>query len=223
MNSEQQLLWPTLASSQRAAKSSVKRCVDVVGTLLLLLMLLPILVTIAVLVRVSSAGPILFRQQRAGKDGAIFEMYKFRTMFSNSDPAIHQAYSRDVINGEAKRIDGAFKLTRDPRVTPIGRFLRRSSLDELPQLLNVLKGEMSLVGPRPPILYEVELYTPRDYRRLCVTPGMTGLWQVSGRSELSFQQMIDLDLAYIESWSIWTDLQILLKTPVVVVTGRGAH
>ena len=152
----------------------------------------------------------------------MFCLYKFRTMFANNDQAIHQAYYRALINGEAKPLDGTFKLTYDPRITPIGRFLRRFSLDELPQLLNVLKGDMSLVGPRPPIPYEVELYRPRERSRLSVIPGITGLWQVSGRNSLNFQQMIDLDLAYIERWSLWLDIQILARTVFVVATGRGA-
>ena len=212
----------TIGPSRRAVQLVAKRGIDVAGATVLLLILLPLLLTIGVLVRVSSPGPILFRQRRVGKDGREFCMYKFRTMLPNSDASIHQAYYRALINGEAEPISGTFKLRHDPRVTPIGRILRRSSLDELPQLFNILKGDMSLVGPRPPIPYEVELYGPRERSRLSVTPGVTGLWQVSGRNALNFHQMIDLDLSYIERWSVWLDLVILFRTCVVVITGRGA-
>jgi lipopolysaccharide/colanic/teichoic acid biosynthesis glycosyltransferase len=150
-------------------------------------------------------------------------MYKFRSMYSNNDDSQHQAYYRSLIAGTAQSEGGSFKLTADPRITPLGRILRRSSLDELPQLINVLRGEMSLVGPRPPLAYEVELYDERALQRLTVTPGITGLWQVSGRSKLNFQQMIDLDLTYISTWSLWLDLRILLRTPFVVVAVMGAH
>jgi lipopolysaccharide/colanic/teichoic acid biosynthesis glycosyltransferase len=211
------------ALSRASATSLVlKRIVDVVLALVLLLSLLPVIVCIAVAIRLSSPGPVIFRQQRVGKAGRLFWMYKFRTMVTNSDAQIHAAYYRSLVRGEAAPIDGAFKLARDPRVTRVGRFLRRASLDEVPQLVNVLRGEMSLVGPRPPIPYEVELYGVRERQRLTVLPGLTGLWQVSGRSLLSFQEMIDLDLAYIQHWSIWLDLRILLWTPLVVIAGLGA-
>lgn len=200
-----------------------KRAVDVVGSLVLLLLLLPLLVAIVVLIRLSSSGPALFMQERVGKDEHMFRMYKFRTMFANSNSAIHEAYSRALISGAAGAHQGAFKLRSDPRVTPLGRILRALSLDELPQLVNVLKGDMSLVGPRPPLPYEVELYGPRERHRLAVPPGITGLWQVSGRSALNFQQMIQLDLSYIEHWSIWLDLKILLRTPLVVIRRQGAY
>jgi lipopolysaccharide/colanic/teichoic acid biosynthesis glycosyltransferase len=210
------------AEVRTATRLTGKRAMDITGASCLLLVLLPILAIIAVLVRCSSTGPILFRQQRVGKGGRVFCLYKFRTMIDDSDPSSHEAYYRMLVAGCGERIGGVFKLANDPRITPIGRMLRRFSLDELPQLLNVLRGEMSLVGPRPPVPYEVELYGARERQRLSVTPGMTGLWQVSGRNMLSFQQMIDLDLVYIDRWSIWLDLLILLRTPVVVVTGRGA-
>jgi lipopolysaccharide/colanic/teichoic acid biosynthesis glycosyltransferase len=211
------------ALSRASATSLVlKRMIDVVLALVLLLSLLPVIVCIAVAIWLSSPGPVIFRQQRVGKAGRLFWMYKFRTMVTNSDAQIHAAYYRSLVRGEAVPIDGAFKLARDPRVTRVGRFLRRASLDEVPQLVNVLRGEMSLVGPRPPIPYEVELYGVRERQRLTVLPGLTGLWQVSGRSLLSFQEMIDLDLAYIQHWSIWLDLRILLWTPLVVIAGLGA-
>ncbi len=201
---------------------ALKRALDVVAAVVLLLALVPLLLLIASLIRVSSPGPILFTQERVGRNRQPFRMYKFRTMLANGDPDIHRAYFDSLVRGAAEPTNGKFKLGNDPRITPLGRILRRYSLDELPQFCNVLRGEMSLVGPRPAIPYEVELYEQRDMRRLAVTPGMTGLWQVSGRSLLDFDRMVTLDLAYIEQWSIWLDIQILLRTPLVVLTGLGA-
>jgi lipopolysaccharide/colanic/teichoic acid biosynthesis glycosyltransferase len=214
--------WEGARSRSRAAQLILKRIVDVVLALLLLLCLLPVCLLATGAVWISSPGPIVFRQQRAGKDGRLFWMYKFRTMVTNADSQIHAAYYRQLVSGEAAPIDGAFKIARDSRVTRVGRFLRRTSVDEIPQLVNVLTGDMSLVGPRPAISYETELYGPRERRRLQVVPGITGLWQVSGRSSLNFQEMIDLDLAYITHWSIWLDLTILLRTPLAIVMGNGA-
>jgi lipopolysaccharide/colanic/teichoic acid biosynthesis glycosyltransferase len=208
--------------SVRSAQLLIKRSLDVVLALLFLLSLAPVLVLIGLVVWLGSPGPILYHQVRTGKNGRPFRLYKFRTMVANADHRIHAAYYRRLVNREAEPIDGTFKLARDPRITPTGRLLRRFSLDELPQLWNVLKGDMSLVGPRPPIPYEVELYGPRERGRLSVLPGLTGLWQVSGRNCLGFQEMIDLDLAYIERWSIWLDLVIMLRTPLVLVSGEGA-
>jgi lipopolysaccharide/colanic/teichoic acid biosynthesis glycosyltransferase len=195
---------------------------DVVCAIVLLILLAPVLLVIAGLVRLDSPGPVLFRQQRIGAWGRVFVMYKFRTMRQEGDVSIHQAYYADLIRGTAQPRNGLFKLSDDPRITRTGRILRRYSLDELPQLVNILQGHMSLVGPRPPIPYEVDHYGPRERRRLEVTPGLTGLWQVSGRSRLSFQEMIELDLTYIEHWSIWLDLWIMLRTPLVVLGGAGA-
>lgn len=206
----------------RTAQLLVKRGLDVVLALVLLLSLVPAFLLIAAVMWLWSPGPVIFQQVRIGKGGRPFRLYKFRTMACNCDTGIHQTYYRQLVNGDAAPIDGAFKLTRDPRVTPVGRVLRRFSLDELPQLWNVLKGEMSMVGPRPPIPYETDLYSARERRRLAVKPGLTGLWQVSGRNCCSFGEMIDLDLAYIERWSIWVDLVILFRTPLVIATGWGA-
>ncbi len=210
------------ASVRRSRQRWLKRSLDVVITLVLLVLMLPTLLIIAGLVRLSSPGPVLFRQRRIGRDGEAFTLLKFRTMYENSNSAVHESYVRSLIAGTAEAVGDTFKLQRDVRVTRVGRVLRRLSLDELPQLLNVLAGNMSLVGPRPPLPYEVAVYSRRARRRLEVTPGLTGLWQVSGRSNLDFQQMIDLDLAYIERWSMWMDLQILARTPLIVFTGRGA-
>jgi lipopolysaccharide/colanic/teichoic acid biosynthesis glycosyltransferase len=212
--------WRPSASWGSALGRVAKRLLDlgVAGTVLLLL--LPLLAAIALLVRRSSPGPVLFRQQRIGKDGRPFELLKFRTMIVNGDEAIHKAYVSALIKGEAGTHDGVFKLADDPRITAIGRGLRKLSLDELPQLINVLRGEMSLVGPRPPLAYEVELYDERARQRLTVPPGVTGLWQVSGRNKLTFQQMIELDLAYIARWSPWLELAIVARTPLALFTGK---
>jgi lipopolysaccharide/colanic/teichoic acid biosynthesis glycosyltransferase len=199
-----------------------KRLLDVVVASVLVLVLLPLLLAIAVLVRFSSEGPILFRQQRVGRDGRLFTLYKFRTMVHGSDPSAHRAYTRALISGEALATVGTYKLSDDPRITGIGRPLRRSSLDELPQLFNVLQGTMSLVGPRPALPYEVELYSPSDCQRLSATPGMTGLSQVRGRAALRFHESIAWDRAYVDNWSLWLDLKIIWQTPRAVLSGRGA-
>jgi lipopolysaccharide/colanic/teichoic acid biosynthesis glycosyltransferase len=203
----------------------LKRAIDVAGSLALIGALSPVLGACAAAVRLTSPGPVLFRQRRIGRQGQPFEMLKFRTMHQNADQSAHQQYVAQLIAGtaDAHAADGTtvFKLVGDRRITPAGHWLRRLSLDELPQLINVLRGDMSLVGPRPPLPYEVEHYTPRHLQRLDVTPGITGLWQVSGRSRTTFEEMIDLDLAYIERWSVSLDLQILLRTLPVVVFPDG--
>ena len=203
----------------------LKRAIDVAGSLALIGALTPVLGACAAAVRLSSPGPILFRQRRIGRDGQPFEMLKFRTMHQNADQSAHQQYVARLIAGTADAHDAegaaVFKLVGDRRITPAGHWLRRLSLDELPQLINVLRGDMSLVGPRPPLPYEIQHYTPRHLERLAVTPGITGLWQVSGRSRTTFEEMIDLDLAYIERWSVSFDLQILLRTIPVVVFPDG--
>jgi lipopolysaccharide/colanic/teichoic acid biosynthesis glycosyltransferase len=205
---------------------------DVAGSLLLLLLIAPVLAAIALAVRLSSKGPILYRQQRVGQYGKPFTFLKFRSMYVDSDPGVHQRYVMELIAGQAERHgsdksgnnSGFYKLTQDKRITPIGSFLRRSSLDELPQLFNVLKGEMSLVGPRPAIPYEVAAYQTWHRRRLLeVKPGITGLWQVNGRSRISFDDMVRLDLRYAKNWSPWLDLKILWRTPRAVIAGEGAY
>jgi lipopolysaccharide/colanic/teichoic acid biosynthesis glycosyltransferase len=218
-------LEPELQGAQtRAAplQSLVKRTVDVLGALLLLVMLLPAFIALAVLVWTTSPGPILFCQERVGRGGRLFYFYKFRTMVHGSDAAPHRDFYRHLVSGDLGSMRAMYKLTNDPRVTPLGRVLRRLSMDELPQLINVLKGDMSLVGPRPPIPYEVEMYGEREMMRLSVLPGLTGLWQVSGRGAVAFERMIELDLEYIGNWSLGLDLLILLRTPWAVLTGKGA-
>jgi exopolysaccharide biosynthesis polyprenyl glycosylphosphotransferase len=200
-----------------------KRAVDIAVALAGLVAVSPLLLLIALLIKLTSPGPVFFRQKRVGRFGREFVFLKFRSMVVNNDPSIHQKYMRDLIAGKAATADGLFKLN-DPRVTRIGRFLRKSSLDELPQLINVLKGEMSLVGPRPPIPYETEDYKLWHQRRIQqVKPGITGLWQVEGRSRTTFDDMVRLDLHYIEHQSFWLDFKILLKTPLAVLAGSGAR
>lgn len=219
----------TRRSLPRRFSLTVKRAIDLVGSALLLIFLAPLLTVLALLVKVTSEGPVLFRQKRLGHFGKTFQLLKFRSMRVNADPKVHEAYIEQFIKkgrgedgGEVKQ-DGIYKLTRDPRVTSIGRFLRKSSLDELPQLWNVLKGDLSLVGPRPPISYELDRYDSWHRRRILeVKPGVTGLWQVEGRSRTNFDEMVRLDLRYAREWSLWLDIVILIKTPWTVLKGDGA-
>ena len=198
----------------------VKRAFDLCGSLAGLIITAPILAVVAVLIKLTSRGPVLYRQVRVGKMGHLFTLFKFRTMNTDNNPAVHKKYVQSLICGKAPATDGVYKIVNDPRITRIGSFLRKTSLDELPQLFNVLMGDMSLVGPRPPIPYEVEVYQPWHHTRLFVKPGITGLWQVSGWNRTSFSEMVMLDIHYTASFSIWNDLKILVKTPLVMVTGR---
>jgi exopolysaccharide biosynthesis polyprenyl glycosylphosphotransferase len=202
---------------------AAKRALDLLGAATLLVLFSPLLFACAAAIRRTSPGPALFRQKRLGKDGREFLLYKFRTMYDGAGlESIHKVFVAELIrNGSIKR--KSYKMTEDPRITRIGQLLRRLSLDELPQLLNVLKGDMSLVGPRPPLPYELESYKNWHLKRLSVRPGITGLWQVAGRSEVPFDEMVMLDLYYIESWSLWMDVSIALKTLPAVVSGKGAY
>ncbi|HEX2274728.1 MAG TPA: sugar transferase [Acidimicrobiales bacterium] len=194
-------------------RRSIKRTIDVVLASIALVIAGPLMLASAIAIRLRSPGPVLFRQQRIGMDGRPFEMLKFRTMEAGADTRSHERYVTELIRGNGHRPDGAlYKLAGDNRVTRLGRFLRRFSIDETPQLLNVLRGDMSVVGPRPPLAYEVAVYEDWHRRRLEAKPGLTGLWQVSGRSRLTFDQMVRLDLRYIESWSPFLDLRIALRT-----------
>ena len=221
-------LYPEMARSNGTRKLSrlLKRSMDILGSLFLLVLLLPLLLLIAAAVKATSRGPVFFRQQRLGQYGQGFTFLKFRSMYFANDPRIHEEYVKRFIAGDKGTVQSPgvpFKLTRDPRITSIGRFLRRTSLDELPQFLNVLSGEMSLVGPRPPIAYEFGAYDIWHKRRLlAVKPGITGLWQVEGRSRVTFDEMVRLDLRYARSWSVWLDIKILLQTPRAVISGAGA-
>lgn len=204
---------------------TIKRLSDVLISGLALLVLSPLLVVIAIMVKRSSPGPVFFVQERIGKNGVPFPFMKFRTMVHNSDDAIHRQFAAMFINGSEKTEskDNVFKITDDPRVTRVGAWLRKTSLDELPQLFNILRGEMSLVGPRPPIAYELDHYQPWHHERLRVTPGLTGLWQVSGRSNVPFEEMVRLDIHYINTWSLRKDFEIIFRTVPVVMKGTGGY
>jgi lipopolysaccharide/colanic/teichoic acid biosynthesis glycosyltransferase len=200
----------------------LKRAVDIVVSSIMLVLTAPLWLLIAAAIKLESwwkgqDGTVFYQQERVGMDGHIFELYKFRSMVSDgqTDEAHRTFMQRLIKTGEAQHGDGAqafYKFTNEERLTAVGRWLRWTSLDELPQIFNVFKGEMSLVGPRPPIQYEVECYEPWHRKRLDVKPGLTGLWQVSGRYHVSFEQMVQLDIFYIENWSLWLDLKIILKT-----------
>jgi exopolysaccharide biosynthesis polyprenyl glycosylphosphotransferase len=214
----------------RRSAHRLKRMIDIVVSGLALLVLCPIMLLIALLVKCTSKGPVLFSQRRVGRYGTAFTFLKFRSMYSNNDPSIHREYVARHIAGKVHSNPGGgvdkvtYKLVDDPRITPLGKILRKSSLDELPQLFNVLAGEMSLVGPRPPVPYEFERYDTWHKRRIFeVKPGITGLWQVKGRSKTTFDEMVRLDLRYARAWSLWLDLKIILQTPRVVFSGDGAY
>ena len=217
-----------LPGTRRTQGDAAKRAFDIVVSLTLLAMLSPLFLVIAALVKLMSRGPVFFKQVRVGQMMKPFMMLKFRTMTVNADHTIHHQFVSSFIKPGAQPTatgkSGLFKIENDPRVTSIGRFLRKTSLDELPQLWNVLRGEMSLVGPRPPLQYEVEQYQSWHRRRVLeAKPGLTGLWQVSGRSRTTFDEMVRLDLRYARSSSVWTDIKILLATPGAVISGKGAR
>ncbi|MBC2390797.1 sugar transferase [Listeria booriae] len=196
----------------------VKRVMDVLGASVALLLLTPFLIILALIIKLSDLrAPVFFKQERIGKNGKRFLMYKFRTMIPNAEEKLAELLQFNEVEG------AMFKMKHDPRVTKLGSFLRKTSIDELPQLLNVLKGNMSLVGPRPPLEREVAEYSVRDYGRLSITPGCTGLWQVSGRNDVSFAEMVDLDLEYIQKVSFALDIQILLRTVRVIFVPNGAY
>jgi lipopolysaccharide/colanic/teichoic acid biosynthesis glycosyltransferase len=219
-----------LESNRKENWLVAKRLMDVIGSAAAIILFLPLLLAIAIAVKLTSDGHVLFRQVRLGRCGRKFTFLKFRSMYVNNDHTIHKEYVERFIAG-ASGLDQArgsgqnvYKLTADPRVTRLGRFLRKTSLDELPQFFNVLKGDMSLVGPRPPVVYEAEHYDLWHRQRLAaVKPGITGLWQVEGRSRVNFDDMVRLDLRYARSWSIWLDIKILIRTPRAVLMGEGAY
>jgi len=225
-------LYPELQWEHKTRRGSrlVKRAIDIIGSLAALIVLSPFLAVIAVAIKLTSKGPVLFKQGRVGQHGVIFQFLKFRSMLPDSDPRVHREFVNEFIGGgatpqqpgQAKR--KVFKITDDPRVTRVGAILRRTSLDELPQFWNVLKGEMSLVGPRPPIPYELESYRIWHKRRILeVKPGITGLWQVYGRSRTTFDEMVRLDLRYARTWSLLLDLKILIQTPRAIISQEGAY
>lgn len=224
-------LYPDVLRSDESNYLSqlLKRAMDVVGSLTALLLLFPLYLLIAVAIKLTSKGPIFFQQERLGRFGTKFKCLKFRSMHAGNDPKIHQEFVKTVIAGwhDGKAAAGeatVYKMTNDPRITRIGRVIRRTSLDELPQFINVLKGDMSLVGPRPPLPYEFEEYDFWHRRRVLeAKPGITGLWQVKGRSRVRFDDMVRLDLQYASGWSLWLDIQILAQTPRAVLLGDGAY
>jgi lipopolysaccharide/colanic/teichoic acid biosynthesis glycosyltransferase len=218
---------PHPREAPKPAYDAIKRALDIAISVALLVILSPLLLLIAALVKLKSAGPVFFKQQRIGSMGKPFRMLKFRTMHMNADHALHHEFVSRFINagscGQEAGAAGFFKIANDPRVTSVGRVLRKTSLDELPQLWNVVRGDMSLVGPRPPLPYEVEQYKPWHTRRLIeAKPGITGLWQVGGRSRTTFDDMVRLDLRYARTCSLWTDIKILAATPGAVISGKGA-
>ena len=222
-------LYPDLHKQDRSRiiYHGLKRAIDIGGSLFGLALFSPLFLVISALIKFTSEGPVFFRQRRIGRFGQEFWFLKFRTMYVNNDPDIHQQYVTKLITAPREvEVDGQkplYKIGKDPRVTRLGSFLRKTSFDELPQFINVLRGEMSLVGPRPPIPYEVACYRSWHRRRLLeVKPGITGLWQVYGRSRTTFDEMVRLDLRYVQQQSLWLDLKILLKTPVAVLSGQGA-
>lgn len=225
-------LYPDLNApkSGRQSQLGVKRMMDIAGSLAALMACAPVMAAIAIAIKLTSKGPIFFRQQRVGQYGQTFAFLKFRSMHVNNDHSVHKEFIKRLIVSEGGQAGNegsgsvVYKITNDKRVTPIGKFLRRTSLDELPQFINVLRGEMSLVGPRPAIPYELAVYKTWHRRRVLeVKPGITGLWQVTGRSRVKFDDMVRLDLRYATSWSPWLDFKILMRTPMAVIKGSGAY
>jgi exopolysaccharide biosynthesis polyprenyl glycosylphosphotransferase len=221
------VLYPDLQKEvvKRRWSRVLKRAMDIGGSLFAIVLFSPVFLAIAVAVKLGSRGPVFFKQQRVGEYGARFTFLKFRSMYVNNSAEKHKEYVKKLIAGQAeKKEGGTFKLTDDPRITPIGKWIRRTSLDELPQFFNVLRGDMSLVGPRPPLPYEVEAYDVWHRRRLLeARPGITGLWQVNGRCRTRFDEMVRLDLQYARKQSLLLDLKILLRTPAAVLSGDGAY
>ncbi|AYA78087.1 sugar transferase [Bacillus sp. Y1] len=216
INSVHQL--PVTKQNEKHLYNLSKRVIDIIGSLLGIIILGFVLIIVAILIKLEDPkGNIIFSQERVGKNGRIFRMYKFRSMIVNAEEKLQELLQYNEVDG------AMFKMKEDPRVTKIGSFIRKTSIDELPQLFNVLKGDMSLVGPRPPLIREVEEYTMYDKQRLLVTPGCTGLWQISGRSNLDFAQMVELDLTYIEKRSLFFDVKIILKTVLVLFGSKDAY
>lgn len=216
---------PIAILSANARYLRIKRVFDVLFSLLLLLPLCVVMLFVAILIKLDSKGPVLFRQERVGQNGVKFTLLKFRSMYIDSDESLHREAIKQYMNGE--KLNGneetalPYKLENDPRITRVGRFIRKTSIDELPQFFNVLHGEMTLVGPRPPLPYEVELYSPYEWLRLSGKPGLTGSWQVYGRSTVSFQSMVEMDINYLQQQSFWEDLKLIACTPLIMILGRG--
>lgn len=211
--------WRRLAWRwSRSGNQSIKRCLDLVGSLAALILLSPLFAAIALLIKLEDRGPVFFGQTRVGRFGKTFKMYKFRSMCVDAEEKMKELLAK---NQHKEGI--TFKIKEDPRVTKVGKWLRRLSLDELPQFYNVLIGDMSLVGPRPPVPREVAMYSLSDRRRLAVMPGITCFWQIGGRSEIDFSGQVELDVRYIENQNLWIDLKILFKTVPAVLSSKGAY
>ncbi|MFH1868942.1 MAG: sugar transferase [Candidatus Omnitrophota bacterium] len=202
----------------------IKRVLDVSFAIILIGLTSPVLAVTAIVIKLTSKGPVIFRQIRLGRDKKPFSFYKFRSMYSGSSPEIHRQYIEKLMSETEKKIGragGVHKLTDDPRITMVGRIIRKTSIDELPQLFNVLKGDMSIVGPRPVIPYELKYYTTDMLERFCAKPGITGLWQVSKRYAVGYKEMVAIDILYARNWSIWLDLKILVRTfPAVLKVSK---
>lgn len=226
--------YSDLPKIDKARKKALglKRIMDIFGSLMAILIFSPFFIIIPICIKLTSRGPVFFAQERVGQYGKIFRFLKFRSMYVNNDQNVHKEYVHNLISGKesgaSKRGNGSgqkiYKIMNDKRVTPIGKLLRKTSMDELPQFFNVLRGDMSLAGPRPPIPYELDKYFIWHRRRVQeIKPGITGLWQVVGRSSTTFDEMVRLDLQYARNWSLWLDILILLRTPKAVMVGKGAH
>ncbi|HXY55778.1 MAG TPA: sugar transferase [Nitrospirota bacterium] len=225
--------YPDIPEKERHRTTSlkVKRIIDVIGSIAGILIFSPFLILVPIGIKLTSRGPVFFRQERVGQYGKKFMFLKFRSMYANNDPDVHKKYVQNLINGKVSGDVGSsatsqkvYKITKDERVTAFGHFLRITSLDEVPQFINVFRGEMSLVGPRPPIPYELEKYKIWHRRRILeIKPGITGLWQIRGRSSITFDEMVRLDLQYARTWDLWMDVKILLKTPWIVLIAKGAY
>ena len=209
--------------TQRSFYPIMKRLIDFAISSIMMIFAAPIMLIVALAIRLDSPGPIIFRQTRIGKDHRPFTFYKFRSMYHKSDCAVHQQFIKGLINGEAPKGACTYKLAADKRITRVGKFIRKTSLDELPQLFNIIKGDMSMVGPRPPIPYEVAEYKDWHHRRLTVTPGLTGYWQVRGRSSVAFDDMVKMDITYVEQRSLLLDMVLFFQTIPAVLSGRGAR
>lgn len=194
----------------------MKRFIDILGAAFGIILLLPLFIIVSLVIKIESAGPVFFVQRRCGKDGRIFKMYKFRSMVCNAEEKLKDLMSLNEMSGPV------FKIKNDPRITKVGNFIRRTSIDELPQLINVLKGDMSLVGPRPPIDREVLKYTEYERQRLIIKPGLTCYWQVSGRNNIDFDEWVNLDIKYIIERNLWIDIKLILKTVLVLFGDKNA-
>jgi len=197
---------------------ATKRTIDIVGSLTGIIILFPLCLLVAICIKLEALkDPIIFSQLRVGKNGKCFKIYKFRSMVRDAEEKLTELLHKNDVKGHM------FKMKKDPRITKVGKFIRKTSIDELPQLINILLGQMSFVGPRPPLPREVKEYTEYERQRLLITPGCTGLWQISGRSDLDFNHMLELDLKYISNRTIWFDMKIIIKTIFVLFNSKGAY